>query len=134
MKATLLDAPADLDDFNRWAIEHRLSDGLPLIPPTAERVARMLEGTDFDPALVVSRVTPRRGAATVEVIAANAVMAGCAPSSMPILIAAVTPLGETSLNVYGVHTTTNPYPLFFARTVPHRRHARELWLTGRHMR
>jgi hypothetical protein len=118
MKALLLDAPADLEEFNSWAVQQRLSDGLPLIPPTAERVTRMLQGTDYDPAHVVSCVAPRRGEATVEVIAANAVMAGCAPTSMPILIATTATLEEPALSVFGAQATTHPCGLMVLVTGP----------------
>src|SRR5215471_6619043 len=53
------------------------SDGLPLVPPTEERVLRMLDGTSRDPQEVVGLVPPDLAPATIEKIAVNAVMAGC---------------------------------------------------------
>lgn len=83
-------------------------DGLPIIPPTEERVRRMLEYTDRDPQEVVGVVPPRRGKATVEKIAINAVMAGCLPEYLPILITAVQAMVEPEFNLYGIQATTNP--------------------------
>src|SRR2546430_17389269 len=64
-------------------------DGFPVIPPTAERVQAMLEATPLPPAHVVGVVEPRRGEATVEKIAVNAVLAGCKPEYFPAVLAAV---------------------------------------------
>ncbi|MEM2342467.1 MAG: hypothetical protein QXI67_07590 [Candidatus Bathyarchaeia archaeon] len=62
---------------------------MPIIPPTEEAVNEMLKGTDLPPDYVVARIPPKMGKATVEKIAINAVMAGCLPTHMPVLIAAV---------------------------------------------
>lgn len=84
------------------------SDGLPIIPPTEEAVERMLAGTNRDPADIVVDIPPRWGKATVEKIAINAVMAGCLPEYLPLIIAAVTAMCEESLNLRGVQATTHP--------------------------
>ncbi len=65
------------------------SDGLPLVPPTEERVLRMLDGTARDPQEVIGLVPPALAPATVEKIAINAVMAGCKPEYLPVVLAAV---------------------------------------------
>src|SRR5262249_7708331 len=65
------------------------SDGLPLVPPTEERVLRMLDGTARDPQEVLGLVPPALSTATVEKIAINAVMAGCKPEYLPVVLAAV---------------------------------------------
>src|SRR3989449_2035545 len=64
----------------------RSGDGFPVIPPTAERVQAMLEATPLPPAHVVGVVEPRRGEATVEKIAVNAVLAGCKPEYFPAVL------------------------------------------------
>ena len=84
------------------------SDGLPVIPPTAERVARMVDYCGLDPSEIVGYVNHDGGAATVEKIAVNAVMAGCLPEYMPVLIAAVEAITDSSFNIHGLQTTTNP--------------------------
>jgi hypothetical protein len=66
-----------------------LSYGHPIVPPTDEAVKEMLTGTDLAPGHVVAKIPPMNGIATVEKIAVNAVMAGCLPTHLPVLIAAV---------------------------------------------
>jgi hypothetical protein len=78
-RAVLFEAPDDLEAINRLYCERRWSDGLPIVPPTAERVERMLGQTRRKRGEVVATVAPGFGAATVERIAINAVMAGCRP-------------------------------------------------------
>jgi len=84
------------------------SDGLPIIPPTPDRVQHMVEYIRRDPLEVIAYLNPEGGAATVEKIAVNAVMAGCLPEYMPVLIAAVEALAEPDFNLHGIQTTTNP--------------------------
>src|SRR5262249_58748380 len=76
-----------------------------VIPPTEERVQAMLDGTPLPPSHVVAVVEPRRGEATVEKIAVNAVMAGCAPAVFPALLAAVEAVTEPQFNLYALNTT-----------------------------
>src|SRR5262249_41924351 len=82
------------------------SDGLPLVPPTEERVLRMLDGTARDPQEVVGPVPPALAAATVEKIAVNAVMAGCKPEYLPIVLAAVEAVLDESFAMHGGLATT----------------------------
>lgn len=83
-------------------------DGLPIVPPTPERVAAMLKGSDLPPDFVVATIDPLGGEATVEKIAVNAVMAGCQPAYMPILIAAVEAVTQPEADLRGSSTTTSP--------------------------
>ena len=82
------------------------SDGLPLVPPTEERVLRMLDGTSRDPQEVLGLVPPALAAATVEKIAINAVMAGCKPEYLPVVLAAVEAVLDESFAMHGVLATT----------------------------
>ena len=84
------------------------TDGLPVYPPTGARVREMLRYTDRSPDDVVGVIPPRNGAATVEKIAINAVMAGCRPEYLPVIIAAVEAMVEPQYNLYGRQTTTHP--------------------------
>ena len=77
------------DEVNRYFYEHELSDGLPIVPPTRERVEQFLRYTDRDPEEVLGIVLPDSRAATIWSIAVNGVMAGCRPEYMPMLIALV---------------------------------------------
>jgi hypothetical protein len=82
------------------------SDGLPLVPPTEERVLCMLDGTARDPQEVVGLVPPDLAPATVEKIAVNAVMAGCKPEYLPVVLAAVEAVLDERFAMHGVLATT----------------------------
>jgi hypothetical protein len=84
------------------------SDGLPIVPPTRERVEAMLEGSDIHSDVLITQVDPMGGQATVEKIAVNAVMAGCRPEYMPVLVAATRAVMDPALDLRGMATTTNP--------------------------
>ena len=86
--------------------ERGWSDGLPLVPPTPERVARLLTGTTRDPADVVAVVPPDLVECTVEKVAINAVMAGCRPEYLPVVLAAVEGACTDTFNIHGVLATT----------------------------
>src|SRR5262249_58011644 len=86
--AAQFEAPDDLDDINRLYRERKWGDGLPIVPPTAERVERMLRHTRRDRHEIIAHVAPGFGEATVERIAINSVMAGGDPADLPVLIAA----------------------------------------------
>ena len=95
---TLDDSPWGLDGVNRFMEERDWSDGLPVIPPTPAAVEAMLKGTRRDPQDVVMVMEPGFGLATVEKIAVNAVMAGCAPEQLPILLAAIECIAQPEMN------------------------------------
>src|SRR5438477_3067972 len=82
------------------------SDGLPLVPPTEERVLRMLDGTARDPQEILGLAPPELAPATVEKIAVNAVMAGCKPEYLPVVLAAVEAVLEEQFAMHGVLATT----------------------------
>lgn len=110
MRGTLLSetqpAPSDPEAFLAFAERQGWGDGLPLIPPTAERVQAMLDFVAESPHEVVGLVEPRRGEATVEKIAVNAVMAGCRPEHLPVVVAAVRAVTRPQFNLYALNTTT----------------------------
>ena len=83
-----------LDEINRFYYQRGWTDGLPVVPPTEEAVAEMMTGTDLPPEHIVAELEPRRGKATIERIAVNAVIAGCLPTCMPLLIAGVECLAD----------------------------------------
>ena len=109
---------ADVAAVSREFAARGWSDGLPIIPPTELRVAAMLAGTSRDPLEVVGILPPRRGEATVHAIAVNAVMAGCVPGHMPVLIAAVRAIAHPEFNLSGVNATTHPVSLFLLVSGP----------------
>lgn len=84
-------------------------DGLPMVPPTRERVEAMLASLgDVDPDEVVATLPPRFGQATRRIIAVNAVLAGCRPEHLPVLISAVRAIARPEVNLRGVNATTHP--------------------------
>ena len=82
------------------------TDGLPVTPPTEERVARMLEGTSLPPDQVICALPPDLAECTVEKVAVNAVMAGCLPEYLPVVLAAVTAAAGSRFNIHGIAATT----------------------------
>lgn len=106
--AALFEAPDDLEAINALYRERRWSDGLPIVPPTVERVGRMLAHAGRDRSEVVARIAPGYGEATVERIAINAVLAGCAPECLPVVIAALEAAAAPQFNLQGIQATTNP--------------------------
>ncbi len=115
---TMVDAPDDLDQFQDWALANGWSDGMAVIPPTPERVERMLAGTDYDRTTSLGPMPPRMALATVEAVAANAVMAGCKPTAMPVLIAATDAMLVPEVNAWGAQATTHPCALMLMVSGP----------------
>ena len=94
------------DDLFEFLFDQGLSDGLPVVPPTPERVMRMLAGTRRAAQDVVAEVPPNYAPATVEKVAINAVMAGCKPAYLPVVIAALEAVCTNEFNMHGVLATT----------------------------
>ena len=89
--------------------ERGWGDGLPLVAPTAARVDEMLAALgDVDPDEVIAVLPPRDGEATRRMIAVNAVLAGCAPEQLPVLVSAVRAIAQEQTNLRGVNATTHP--------------------------
>ena len=88
------DAYLTLDHMNRIFLDQGWGDGFPIIAPTRDRVDAMLRGTSRAPQQVVAVLAPGMGRATVEKIAINAVMAGCQPEHLPVLLAAVDAISD----------------------------------------
>src|SRR5688572_3919452 len=80
---------AELEDEIESCFERGWTDGLPVVPPTEARVLRMLGGTARDPAEIIGLIPPNQIECTVEKVAINAVMAGCKPEYMPVVLAAI---------------------------------------------
>jgi hypothetical protein len=85
-----------------------LGDGLPLVAPTPERVAAMLEHATGDPDEVLFTLQPRAGIVTRRVAAINAVLAGCRPDVFPVVLTALRALARPEINLRGVNATTHP--------------------------
>jgi hypothetical protein len=94
-------------DLVEWYYEQGFSDGLPVVPPTPEKVAAMVEALGGDASVRECRVPPRWGTLTREVLAINCVMAGCKPAYAPVVRAAILALCDTAFNLNGVQATTH---------------------------
>lgn len=92
--------------FTKLATDAGWGDGLPLIPPTEDRVREWVAASGRYPEEIVAEVPPRGGRATVEKIAVNAVMAGAPPDAMPLLVAAVAAMADPQFNLFALNTTT----------------------------
>jgi hypothetical protein len=101
---TLVDPSVDLVE---WYYEQGFSDGLPVAPPTPEKIVAMLRSLGGEPDLVECRVPPRWGNLTRQVLAINLVMAGCKPAYAPVVRAAMLALTTAAFNLNGVQTTTH---------------------------
>ena len=97
----------ETEDLIEVCYENGWTDGLPVVPPTPERVERMLSGTDRDPDELIAAVPPKWGRATVEKVAINAVMAGCKPAYLPLILIAVEATTSEQFNLHGVQVTTS---------------------------
>src|SRR5262245_60428334 len=93
--------------FERFASEG-WTDGMPIVPPTEERVARMLTFSDLDPSFSLGPMPPRWGETTIVTLAVSAVMAGCKPQYFPVIVTAVKAMLAKPFNLYGIQGTTNP--------------------------
>jgi hypothetical protein len=96
----------ELEDDVEYCFERGWSDGLPVVPPTQERVYRMLAGCVQSADYVVGSVPPNLVPLTVEKIAINALMAGCKPEYMPVVIAAVEAALDPAFCLHGLLATT----------------------------
>lgn len=98
-----------LEAVNRLVYGRNWGDGLPVVPPTAERVERMLAAlSGHDAQESLGLMPPRWGDTTLEKLAINAVMAGCTPPYFPVVVAAARALLDSQFNLYAVQATTNP--------------------------
>lgn len=96
------DAAAVAEEY----LDSELSDGLPAVPPTPARIAAMIEGMGRPPGTVIGTLPPGDGEATVDHVAANAVLAGCRPEYGPVVLAAVRAMTREEFGLYGVACST----------------------------
>ncbi len=99
---------AEAEDEMEALFARGWTDGLPVVPPTEARVLRMLTGTDRAPGDEVAVVPPDLVPCTVEKVAVNAVMAGCLPVHLPVVLAALEAACTDEFNIHGLLATTMP--------------------------
>jgi len=104
----VVEVPDDPSEFQDTADQRGWTDGLPVVPPTRSLVDRMLQGAGREGSEVLGVFPPSRVAATVELVAVNAAMAGCKPEFMPVVVGAIEALLRPEVNMLGVQATTHP--------------------------
>ncbi len=97
-----MNAPEDEFEF---FFDKPWSDGLPVVAPTEERIARMLSGTSRDPEEIAGEIPPAFGPASVRAVAVHAVMAGCLPEYLPVVLAGVEAMLAEPFNINGIQGT-----------------------------
>lgn len=108
LRLELIETRDVYEDVNDLFYQRGWTDGLPIVPPTEEKVKKMLRGTDIWMDEAIGYIDPLKGKATVEKIAVNAVMAGCRPEYLPVVIEAVRVVADPDFGLLGMSTTTNP--------------------------
>jgi hypothetical protein len=102
----------DVSEFMELVYEWGWTDGLPVFPPTDDKVTAMIRHVGRDPGEVIGVVPPGEGVATIEKIAINAVMAGCKPEYLPVVITSLEAMLDPAFELLRVQATTaGPAPL-----------------------
>lgn len=104
-----------------YAYARGWTDGLPIIPATPESVQQFVAGSGRAADELIAVLPPRNGPATVEMIAINAIMAGCLPEYMPVIIAAIEALSGPKFPLELMQVTTNPSTPFLLVNGPVRK-------------
>ena len=99
--------PFDGVDPQEWYFEQGYTDGLPVVPPTPEKIEAMVDALGGDPAFLEARVPPRWGNLTRRALAINAVMAGCLPAYATVLRTALKAMCENHFNLNAIQATTH---------------------------
>ncbi len=102
--------PSRLDpdrDLIEYYFEKGFTDGLPVVPPTPQKIDDMVAALGGSPELVECRIPPRWGNLSRQVLAINMVMAGCLPAYAPVVRASLLALSDPHFNLNGVQATTH---------------------------
>ena len=99
--------PTDLARANELMHEALWTDGLPVVPPERELVDEFVRHTQREPDELIGEIPPLGGHATIERVAANAVMAGCRPEYMPVVVTALQAMLERTFNLNGMQCSTH---------------------------
>ena len=111
--ATLLELALPDDSLQDYFEQQGWTDGLPIVAPTPDCVAAMVAGSGLAGDSDIAAIAPGYALCSVEKLAINAVMAGCKPSYMPVLIAALKAMAVPHFNLSGIQSTTHPVaPMF----------------------
>ncbi len=99
-------ALADPGEAVEYFYRQGWTDGLPVVPPTPEKVREFLEYSGNYPGDILGVIPARNRVITAEKVAINAVMAGCLPNYMPVIVAAIEAMCQESFNLHGITATT----------------------------
>ena len=108
----------DLSDAIELCFTNGWTDGLPVIPPTADRIEAMLNAAGLDPQRQIAFIENRQVSITAEKVAINAVMAGCKAEYMPVVVAAVEALADPLYSYHGPATSTGGSAVFMVVNGP----------------
>lgn len=100
-----------LDEVQEFFLRRLWTDGLPIIPPTTDRVEKFLKFTELPPHKIIGNLLPENREATVWNVAVNGVMAGCRPEYMPILVAVIEAITEPEFRIQDAGSTPGWEPL-----------------------
>ena len=101
-----------LENINKVFLRNRWGDGLPILPPTPERVKRILRGSDLSSETIIGKIMPKGGIATVETLAVALAMTGGRPEYLPVLIAAIRALlEEKAIHELWQATSSSVFPV-----------------------
>jgi len=107
LAAEVLEVDADPEALYALSLEKGWGDGVPILPPTDERVCSLLDATPHPPDHILGVLPPRHGVATVELAAINAAMAGVEPAAFPLVLAALEAISAPEFNAFALTTTTS---------------------------
>ena len=108
LNAQVLDVQSSPGDLQDYFETQGWTDGLPVVPPTPQLVEAMIAASGLDASDTVAVIAPSQVTATVEKVAINAVMAGCRPAFMPVVLAALRAMAKPEWNMAGIQATTHP--------------------------
>lgn len=106
---TIEDSLAGLEEVNRRFYAAGWTDGLPIAIPTEQKVRAALEFLECNPDSVLGEIPPKRAPATIEKIVINALMAGCKPEYLPVVLTAIQAMLDPKFELDGVQVTTGPH-------------------------
>ena len=106
LESRRIDVEDSFDVIQDYYDEQGWTDGLPVVPATADLVSRMLAGYSGAPSDSLGIIQPRNAKVTLEKLAINSVMAGCRPEHFPVVVAAVKAMLQEDFNVAGISSTT----------------------------
>ncbi len=108
----------DMAEAMEFCYSKGWSDGLPVMPPTQDRIEAMLAAAGLEPDKQIAFIENRQVPVTAEKVAINAVMAGCRPEYMPVVVATVEALADPRYGYHGPATSTGGSAVFMVVNGP----------------